>query len=133
MKPETRELIQYRLKRDRAALTAGRTLLDSGIPEEASGRIYYAMLHAALALLAKKALRSSRHSGTIALFHRHFVKTGEFPVELARQLDRAFDARMKDDYRDFVRPEPEALEVLLGQAERFIARVEEMVSPDAES
>jgi uncharacterized protein (UPF0332 family) len=62
-----------------------------------------------VALLATRGLRSSRHSGVIALFHQEIVKPGAFPRELAKALDRAFDSRLGGDYADFARFETDEL------------------------
>ena len=83
-------------------------------------RIYYSMFYAALALLAARNLSGSKHSGVIALVHREFVRTGELPPELARNLDRAFDLRLMGDYREFVELNQADLERLLVGAEQFI-------------
>jgi uncharacterized protein (UPF0332 family) len=39
-------------------------------------RAYYAIFYAANAMLATKGLERSKHSGVIATFRQHFVKTG---------------------------------------------------------
>jgi len=44
-----------------------------------------------LALLATRMLGTSKHSGVIGLFGKHFVKTGEFSPEAGRHLREAFD------------------------------------------
>jgi uncharacterized protein (UPF0332 family) len=38
----------------------------------------------------------------IALFQQHFVKTGDFPSDVARALPRSFEKRLSSDYSDFV-------------------------------
>ena len=52
----------------------------------ALNRLYYAAFYAARALLATKTLDSSRHSGVIALFQEHFVRTGLISTDVARAL-----------------------------------------------
>jgi uncharacterized protein (UPF0332 family) len=66
----------------------------------AINRLYYAAFYAAKALLAVRNLDSSKHSGTIALFQQHFVKTQLVPIDMARGLSRAFDKRQLTDYAD---------------------------------
>ena len=55
-----------------------------------------------LRFLATKGLGSSKHSGTIALFDREFVKPGDFPKELSRALHLAFERRQQADYGELV-------------------------------
>ena len=94
----------------------------------AVNRFYYGMFYATLALLATRDLGSPKHSGVIALFHREFVRTGLFPAELARSLDRAFDLRNKGDYRDFVEIRQEQVDDLLPAATAFVHKVNDIVS-----
>ena len=67
----------------------------------AVNRFYYSTFYAARALLAIRELDSSRHSGVISLFQKHFVKSGLVSTENAKALPRAFEKRQKSDYGDF--------------------------------
>jgi uncharacterized protein (UPF0332 family) len=78
------------------------------------------MFYCALGLLASRKLGSSKHSGVLSLFSRHFVKTGLFSTKAARHLREAFELRQKCDYREFVEIKTEHVEEVLGNAERFI-------------
>lgn len=84
-------LARHRLARARDALVESRTLFEAGRLGGTINRFYYAAFHAARALLATKRLDSARHSGVIALFQQHFVKTGVIGVDVARALPRAFE------------------------------------------
>lgn len=94
-------LARHRLGRARDALVEARTLFEAGRFGGAINRFYYAAFHAARALLATKRLDSARHSGVIALFQQHVVKTGVIGVDVARALPRAFEKRQNSDYEDF--------------------------------
>jgi uncharacterized protein (UPF0332 family) len=121
------QFILYRLDRAREALDDAGFLLQSGRLTGASNRVYYAMFYAASALLATRDLSASRHSGVIALFNDHFVKTGLFPRELARHFGRAFEARMDTDYRVLATPDADELRESLEHARAFISRTEELL------
>jgi len=95
-------LARHRLARARDALADARTLFEAGRAIGAVNRFYYAAFHAARALLATRNLDSAKHSGVIALFQQHFVKTGLIPTDVARALPRAFEKRQNGDYEDFV-------------------------------
>jgi uncharacterized protein (UPF0332 family) len=101
VKEEVRALAAHRLGRAREAVSEGRQLLDTGSPRGAVNRFYYAAFHAARALLATREADSSKHSGVIALFQRHFVKPGLIEPGTARVLARAFAKRQMTDYADF--------------------------------
>jgi uncharacterized protein (UPF0332 family) len=79
MTEESRNLIQ---KAERAVRTA-QTLFEAGDYEAAVSRAYYAMLHAAQALLRARDLRYRKHGSVHAAFAEHFTRTGRLdPIEL---------------------------------------------------
>jgi uncharacterized protein (UPF0332 family) len=90
------------MERAEAACKEGDLLADQAAFRGAVNRYYYAACHAARALLAIRNVDSARHAGVIALFQQHYVKTGEFPSEVARALPRSFEKRLSSDYSDFV-------------------------------
>jgi len=64
----------------------------------AASEAYYAMFHAANALLASIDLGFSKHSAVHAAFGREFVKTGRVPQHLHRWLLSAFETRVQATY-----------------------------------
>lgn len=97
----------------------------------AVNRFYYAAFYAARSLLALRELDSSRHSGVISLFQKHFVKPGLITTDKAKALPRAFEKRQKSDHGDFstvsrkeakaVRAEVSGIEECEQALERLIA------------
>ena len=65
----------------------------------AVSRAYYAMFYGVLALLATKGLGSSKHSGTISLFDREFVKPGDSSQGIVPSLHMAFERRQAGGLR----------------------------------
>ena len=127
MNEHIRDLVRYRLEQAANAHEEARILLDQHKTMGAMNRVYYAMFYAAVALLASRGLASSKHSGVIGLFHREFVKTGLFPSELAGYIDDAFDQRNESDYVAFAEMSEPEITDLLGNAERFVDRVNEVL------
>jgi uncharacterized protein (UPF0332 family) len=71
------------------------------------------MFYSAEAILLTKDLSFSSHKGVISGFGEHFVKTGIFPREMGRELNRAFEKRQVGDYgHTFVISREEAEQVL---------------------
>ncbi len=99
--PYKQALIEYRMERARQTLNAAK-LLDKQSADPASivNRAYYAIFYAALAMLATVGEETSKHSGVMALFDRHFIKTGVLPKEMGKFLHTAFDIRQTADYED---------------------------------
>ena len=67
----------------------------------AINRIYYAMFYAINALLILEGYSSSKHSGVMSLFNKHFVRTGKVSKESGRFFHEMFVSRSKGDYEDF--------------------------------
>ena len=102
MSPEANVIARHRLERADAACRDGDLLAEQHSYGGAANRYYYAAFHAARALLATRNVDSARHAGVIALFQQHFVKSGDFPADVARALPRSFEKRLSSDYSDFV-------------------------------
>ena len=93
MKEEARKF----LEKANRTLQAAETLLREGHPESAAGRCYYAMLHAAQALLRDRDLRYRKHAGVHAAYGEHFAKTGLLDPKYHRWLLDAFDERLPEE------------------------------------
>ena len=102
MSPEANVIARHRIERADAACREGDLLAEQHSYVGAANRYYYAAFHAARALLATRNVDSARHAGVIALFQQHFVKSGDFPADVARALPRSFEKRLSSDYSDFV-------------------------------
>lgn len=122
---ETDSLVRYRLEQARAALAEAATLHDAGHSgRSVVNRAYYAMFYAALALLHDRGLSPPRHSATIALLDREFVKTGLIGVEHSKALHAAFHLRQEEDYRPFVAVGADEVQRILRDARAFVDAAE---------
>ena len=121
-------IARHRLTRARTALDEANALIAKNHFLGALNRVYYAAFYAARATLATMAVDSSRHSGVIALFQQHFVRTDRIPAEIAKALPRAFEKRQTSDYGDFSEPTHDEVIPLRDQVEAFIAACEHIVS-----
>ena len=118
------------------ALASAHTLLQDDDGDGACNRAYYAMFDAArAALIASKAPVppeiAKTHSGLIAAFSLHLVKTDLFPKELGRSFNKAEDLRLVADYKG----DPISLEDAqwtVQQAQAFVEQVEIRFMGDAE-
>lgn len=84
-------------KADRS-LEAAKILFTGGGYESASSRAYYAVFHLMQACLLTKGLSYSKHSGVIAGFAQHFIKTGIFPKKFSRIIGELRKEREIGDY-----------------------------------
>ena len=90
--------ISSNLERAETNLQVAGELLDKGYYDVSASRAYYAAFYAASALLLNEEIDTSKHSGVIALVHRHFVKNGKLSKEQGKNLNWLFELRSVGDY-----------------------------------
>ena len=66
---------------------------------------------------------SSKHSGVLSYFNKHFVKGSIFPDAMGRSLNKAFELRQRGDYREYFELTKDQVEPLLDEAAQFIASI----------
>ncbi len=120
-------LVSYRLDSAKEKLKSAIDLLENGDYKDSVSRSYYAIFTAARALLATKQLDSSKHSGVIALFNQHFVKTGIISADVGKLIGKAKLYREQADYGDFFVVSKEEADAQIQAAKKFIAEIENVV------
>jgi uncharacterized protein len=123
-----KDLIELKLQRAEETLEEAKIMLDTEHYFGASNRVYYACFYAVSALLMTKNLSSSKHSGVIALFNKHFIKENVLPVELGKFYSRIFDNRQQSDYGDVFTIEIEELKNDFETAENLINKIKELTN-----
>lgn len=119
-----RELALNRLQQAEESVEEAEYLFDGNkSPRSIINRAYYAMFYAVLAVLIFEKYSSSKHSGVLSYFNSHFVKTELIPRELGRAVNKAFDMRIRGDYREQVILTREQVAPFLDLAEKFISAV----------
>jgi uncharacterized protein (UPF0332 family) len=93
----TEDQLEFLLKA-RQSISAAKILLDTGYPDYAASRAYYAMFYIAEAFLEGIGLSFSKHSAVISAFGREFARTGRVPVEYHKFLIKAQELRNTGDY-----------------------------------
>jgi len=107
------------LEKSRRFLRSGNALLELGDPDSAVGRAYYAMFHAAEALLLSKGLEYAAHRAVQSAYGREFAKTGLLPSRFHRALLDAYESRVSADYESAAVDSETARKHLAG-AEEFV-------------
>lgn len=125
--PQSEALSQSRLKRARQHLKSARDLLANEDFADSVSRSYYAIFQAARALLATAQLESRKHSGVIALFNQHFVKTGKVDKQLGVILKDARRYRELADYSDLAEFVREDADDQLRDADAFVQVIENLL------
>lgn len=120
------ELAKYRIKQAEESLEEAKFLLSGNkSPRSVINRVYYAMFYSVLALLIYEPYSSSKHSGVLSYFNRHFIKEGIFEKELGRYINEAFELRQQEDYREYTTLNVEQITPYIEKADRFIKAVKD--------
>jgi uncharacterized protein (UPF0332 family) len=96
------------------------------------GRAYYAMFHAAQAILIANGIRSPRsHHGMHMLFGREMVNKGGIDRSFGRDLNDVFDLHTSGTYDvDETGIDSESAGVAVAKAQKFLAAIEEKLAAD---
>lgn len=115
--------IEFLIKMAEKYIKSSEILLNAEDYESSVSRLYYAMFYSVEALLLTEGLSFSSHKGVIAAFGKHFIKSGLFPKEMGKELDRAFEKRQLSDYEyNFAISRNEA-EEMLQTGKNFVRRI----------
>ncbi len=123
MDAATRREVALYMEHAEEALKVARLNLDNDFYAAAVNRAYYAIFYAANALLATRKLARSKHSGVLAAFRQHFIKTGILPAKLSDIYGQVMEDRHEGDYEILAALTKEDAESDLRQAERFVEEV----------
>jgi uncharacterized protein (UPF0332 family) len=116
-----RELAMYRLAQAEESLAEAEYLFrGEKSPRSVINRVYYSMFYSILALLIFEPYSSSKHSGVLAYFNQHFIKTGLLSEDLGRAVNKAFDLRQRADYREQIVIARDQVAPFLDEAKRFL-------------
>lgn len=96
--------------------------------EDSISRAYYAVFHAISAVLLSKGLHYSSHSQTIGYFNKEFIKTGVFPKEFSKNIQKLFNDRQTGDYGFEIFSEPDTAKEDMEMAEKIIKACEDYVN-----
>ena len=95
-------------------------LLDNDRLAAAVARAYYAMFHAATAVLAVKGIKRSSHHGILSAFGEHLVKPGLIKKCFHQSLLEAFELRQQTDYEPIANVDNQQAREILDQAIDFV-------------
>lgn len=120
-------LAQYRLEKARNCLKTAQLTLDNNLYADSANRSYYAIFHAARAVMALSGEDRKKHSGVISCFQEHYIKTKIFDKEFSGILQDAFNIRQDSDYEDFFIVSYDDVCSQLKNAEKFYNAVKKYV------
>lgn len=132
MDDERMALALFRIEKAKNDLHDAKETLRLGMYDNAANRSYYAIFHAARAVLALDGLDFKKHAGVVGTFSKNYIKTGVFEPETAQMIKSAFSIRSETDYEDFYVVSKKDVEQQVLDAEVFIAKVSDYLQKKTE-
>lgn len=129
MDESTQRLLKAYLEKAESKLASGKNSMQSGFFDDAVSRFYYAVFHAAQAVLLTEGLQTDTHRGLITLFGLHFIKTGKIEPHYGRLLSNLKDDRETGDYEAVSFIDQETAENALKEADSFVKRMKDYLAP----
>jgi uncharacterized protein (UPF0332 family) len=118
------EDVQAEMEAARQSLRAAERLSSDGLTRDGASRVYFAMFHAASAMLLAEGMRFRSHKETISAFGRAFAKERRIDPKYHRYLIDAEDLREVADYGTHAIISPENVTQAIEQATEFVAMAE---------
>ena len=123
-----KQLAMYRIQQAEESVDEARYLLAGNkSPRSVINRAYYSMFYSILALLIFEPYSSSKHSGVLSYFNRHFIKGGMIPKDIGRAVNKAFDIRQRGDYREQILLTPNQVAPFIDWAGKLIESVRDLL------
>jgi uncharacterized protein (UPF0332 family) len=125
---ERKSLVNYKLQKAKETIAEMPILVENKLWRNAANRLYYACFYAVSALLIKHGHIAHTHGGAKGLLGRYFVLTNIISKEQNKLYEKLFDLRQKGDYEDWIVVKESDIIPLLEPAEKFIAKIENLIN-----
>lgn len=123
---EVSRIMEQQLKITRERLDAAKYLFDGGFYKDSVSRAYYSMYHAAMTILMLKDIKARGSSSVLRVLGLYMLQEEDMGHYYAGALKFAKEERKKGDYDIFAEIGEEEAETIIGDAEKFLKRVEEL-------
>lgn len=126
-----KERVDALLSAAEECLRAAEVLIAESIYSGAINRAYYAIFYTASAALLSEGLEFHKHAAVLGAFGQKFVASGLVDKELHRAFTRAFELRLKADYKSILSASREDAEEVFQDARKFYKEImERMLKPE---
>lgn len=122
-KPKKKQLITEYLKMANERIESATELLKINNLSDSISRSYYAFLDASTAALISVNIAPQSHAAAIALFGKHFVKTGLVDEKFGRWFNRIDKERLEADYKHIKKFTKDETGEALEAAKEFVRKI----------
>ena len=121
------DLVNYRISRAEETLREATLLAGESHFNAAINRLYYACFYSISAVLVKKGVVASSHSGVKTMFNLHIISKGVLPIEYGKTFSRLFEIRHSGDYDDFVYCDQEMYDTYAPKAKSIVEAIKVLI------
>jgi len=125
LEASTQALIKGYIQKAEKKAEVAEKLFKSGDYEDAVSRAYYAVFHAAQALLLTEGHSANTHKGVVTLFGLFFVQTGKFAKRIGKYLANLKDDRENVDYEIFSFIDEDTAQTAITEAKEFLSQAKQ--------
>lgn len=127
MEESVKARIKKMLEKSSKKLEAAKKNFELGLYDETISRAYYAMFHAAKALLLTKNIEPRTHKGVITMLGEHFINEGILPREFGKVLSYVKDYRENGDYDEYFDADEELAKDIIKDSEKFVSKIKKIL------
>ncbi len=120
--------VKLKVNKAKALMNEVEILLENKFYNNAINRIYYSCYHATKALLLTIDITPKTHSGLISSLHKHFVAQNTFDTRHAAFFASLMQARIEDDYNDFIIERVEEIEPFINPAKEYLSYIISLIA-----
>jgi len=121
------EKVNNELELAEEKLKAVKYLLNGKFYRDSTSRAYYAMFHAAKAVLLLKGLEPKTHRGVLSMFGLHLIKEANLDIYLGKALSYAEEVREDSDYSIGISVSKETAESIVNDANMFLEKIKKVI------
>lgn len=121
-------LVSFEYEKGKSFLEQAEKIAELGYWDMVANRLYYAVFHAATALLIKNGHKVGTHKGVVLLFGQHYIKTGVFSINEGRLYSQLQTMREKADYVCTFQTSQEEIIPMMEPAKKMIEKIGEIIA-----
>ena len=120
---DKRALVVYRIEKAYASFEEAEKVAAISLWNLAANRLYYALYHAASALLLSDGYTSHTHKGLMSQISLNYVKDGKILPEEGKLIRQMFNKRREGDYEDFEETTEEEIQEAMPKVKALVDKL----------
>lgn len=120
---DKKALVNYRIEKAYASFEEAKKVAEISLWNLAANRLYYALYHAASALLLNDGYTSHTHKGLMSQISLNYVKDGKILPEEGKLIRQMFNKRREGDYEDFEETTEEEIQEAMPKVKALVDKL----------